>query len=70
MATGSEQPATRLRAATACLVAGYAVLLSTFVLRHPVALTVLIPLGGLLVACGVALWLRAVVTEARSKDMV
>jgi hypothetical protein len=51
-------------------VAGYALLLVSFVIRHPVALTILIPLGGLCVALAVVLWLRAVVAEARTKDMV
>jgi hypothetical protein len=59
-----------LRVAATSLAAGYAVLLASFVIRHPVALTLLLPLGGLLVLLGVAIWLRAVVSEARSKDMV
>jgi len=66
----ATSPVHALRAATASLVAGYALLLLTFVVRHPFALTVLIPLGGLCVLVGVALWLRAVVAEARAKGMV
>jgi hypothetical protein len=53
-----------------CLVAGYAALLASFLIRHPFALTVLIPLGGLFVGLGIVLWLRAVVAEARAKGMV
>jgi hypothetical protein len=68
--TTSNDKATGLRVAAWCLVWGYAVLLGTFMIRHPVALTVMIPLGGALVALGIVLWLRAVVAEARSKDMV
>jgi uncharacterized membrane protein YccC len=64
------RPAGRLRTAAAFLIAGYAVLLASFVIRHPVALTLLIPLGGLLVVLAILLWLRAVVDEARAKDMV
>lgn len=70
MATNSAGPTGRLRAAAVSLVAGYAVLLASFVIRHPVALTVLIPLGGACVLLGAALWLRAVVAEARAKGMV
>jgi uncharacterized membrane protein YccC len=66
----SAVPAGRLRRASAFLVAGYAALLVSFVIRHPVALTILIPLGGSCVALGVLLWLRAVVSEARAKGMV
>jgi hypothetical protein len=62
--------ATALRVAAWCLVGGYAVLLATFMIRHPVALTVMIPLGAALVALGILLWLRAVIAEARTKDMV
>ncbi len=62
--------ATALRVAAWCLVWGYAVLLGTLMIRHPVALTVMIPLGGALIALGILLWLRAVVAEARTKDMV
>ena len=68
--TTSNDKATGLRAAAWCLVWGYAVLLTTFMFHHPVALTVMIPLGGALVALGILLWLRAVVAEARTKDMV
>jgi hypothetical protein len=53
-----------------CLVAGYAVLLATFFLRHPVILTILIPLGAVALLAGIALWLRAVVAEARTKGML
>ena len=70
MTTNSAEPAGRLRGAAGCLIGGYVVLLASFVIRHPVALTALIPLGGLLMALGVALWLRAVVAEARAKGMV
>lgn len=70
MSTSRGQPAGRLRIAAISLVAGYAALLASFLIRHPVALTVLIPLGGLLVGLGVVLWLRAVIAEARSKGMV
>lgn len=70
MTTNNAEPAGRLRTAAGSLVAGYAVLLASLVVRHPVALTVLIPLGGILMALGVVLWLRAVVSEARAKGMV
>lgn len=70
MSTSQAQPAGRLRIAAIFLVAGYAALLASFVIRHPVALTVLIPLGGLSVVLGVLLWLRAVISEARAKGMV
>lgn len=70
MSTNSGRPPGRLRAAAIMLAAGYAALLASFLIRHPVALTVLIPLGGLSVGAGVLLWLRAVIAEARSKGMV
>ncbi len=63
-------PSARLRKAAVVLALAYATLLATFVVRHPVALTVLIPLGGALVVVAVLLWLRAVVAEARAKGMV
>ena len=69
IATRNEK-ATGLSVAAWCLVWGYTVLLGTFMIRHPVALTVMIPLGAALVALGILLWLRAVVAEARSKNMV
>jgi hypothetical protein len=69
-AKNSNDKATGLRVAAWCLVWGYAVLLGTFMIRHPVALTIMIPLGAALVALGILLWLRAVLAEARTKDMV
>ncbi len=69
MAT-EARPAGKLRTAALFLAAGYATLLASFVIRHPVALTVLIPLGGLSFGLGILLWLRAVIAEARAKDMV
>jgi len=68
--TTSARPPGHLRAASLCLIAGYVVLLASFVIRHPVALTALIPLGSLLIAVAVGLWLRAVIAEARAKGMV
>jgi hypothetical protein len=70
MAANEAVPARRLRTAAASLTAGYAVLLASLVIRFPLVLTVLLPLGAALVAVGVALWLRAVVAEARAKGMV
>jgi len=70
MSTSPVRPAGRLRGAAACLVVGYAALLASFVIRHPFALTALIPLGSLAVGLGIVLWLRAVVAEMRAKGMV
>jgi len=68
--TTEARPAGRLQAAARFLTAGYVTLLASLVIRHPVALTVMIPLGSLLIVLAIFLWLRAVVAEARAKGMV
>lgn len=59
-----------LRTAAFCVIAGYASLLASLMLRKAVALTILIPLGGLLILIAIFLWARAAFIEARSRGMV
>jgi hypothetical protein len=60
----------RLRMAAVLIVLGYAALCASLFFKHAVALTVLIPAGGLLTMVGIGLWLRVVIAEIRAKGLV
>jgi uncharacterized membrane protein YgdD (TMEM256/DUF423 family) len=59
-----------IRTGALALAVGYAALLASLFLRDALALVILLPLGGLMFLIGMLLWIRAAVTEARSKGML
>ena len=60
----------RLRMGALLIAFGYAVLCASLFFKHAVALTVLIPVGAMLILVGIVLWLSVAVAEIRAKGMV
>ena len=59
-----------IRSGALLLVAGYAALMASLLLKTALAIAILMPLGIIFVAAGMLAWTLAAVREARSKGMI
>jgi hypothetical protein len=59
-----------IRRGALLLIAGYAALLLSLVLKKALALTILLPLGTLFILAGIVLWALTAFREAQSKGLV